>query len=113
MINLYKSELIFLNHFFKACLSLVGYLLQETQPLKPLTKKSRKEEVQMEKEAKRREREAMRLKKAAEKAEAKAQREAERTSKRAMKPGECMKVSNIRSLYTDLYFLGQYILQKI
>lgn len=64
---------------------------KETQPLKPLTKKSRKEEVQMEKEAKRREREALRLKKAAEKAEAKAQREAERTSKRAMKPGECMK----------------------
>ncbi|XP_063591464.1 crossover junction endonuclease EME1-like [Penaeus indicus] len=64
---------------------------KETQPLKPLTKKSRKEEVQMEKEAKRREREAIRLKKAAEKAEAKAQREAERTSKRAMKPGECMK----------------------
>lgn len=52
----------------------------------------------MEKEAKRREREAMRLKKAAEKAEAKAQREAERTSKRAMKPGECMKVSNVCSL---------------
>lgn len=60
-----------------------------TQP--PL-KKLRKDEVRAEKEAKRRQREAERQRVAAEKAEAKARREAERASKRAMKPGECMKV---------------------
>ncbi|XP_064109576.1 crossover junction endonuclease EME1-like [Macrobrachium nipponense] len=53
-------------------------------------------EVREEKEAKRKEREALKQKRALEKAEAKAQREAERTSRKAMKPGECLKYIKVQ-----------------
>ncbi|KAK3870288.1 hypothetical protein Pcinc_024446, partial [Petrolisthes cinctipes] len=66
--------------------------MRETEAMtQPPLKKLRKDEVRAEKEANRRQREAKRQRLAAEKAEAKARREAERASKRAMKPGECMK----------------------
>ncbi|KAK4327956.1 hypothetical protein Pmani_001576 [Petrolisthes manimaculis] len=66
--------------------------MRETEAMtQPPLKKLRKDEVRAEKESNRRQREAKRQRLAAEKTEAKAKREAERTSKRAMKPGECMK----------------------
>lgn len=59
-------------------------------------KKLRTEVVRGEKEAKRKEREALKQKRALEKEESKAQKEAERTSRRAMKPGECMKYVKVQ-----------------
>ncbi|XP_068202054.1 crossover junction endonuclease EME1 [Palaemon carinicauda] len=59
-------------------------------------RKLKADEVREEKEAKRKEREALRKQRALEKAEAKAQREAERTSRKAMKPGECLKYIKVQ-----------------
>ena len=80
-------------------------------PPKFASKKMRAAEIREEKEAKRRERETLRQKRAAEKAEVKAQKEAERTARRAMKPGECMKVLDFISPLVEVTDICQYYFQ--